>query len=75
METVKINGKDVPVIQHGNQKIPVLNPEVKVTIKNKHTGVVYKSEEDWKQLKIKAEDIQRDVLVRVPSLDLSAKTK
>jgi len=75
METVKLNGKVIPVIQHGGKKIPVIKPEVKVTIKNKHTGVVYKTEEEWKQLKIKADDIQRDVLVRVPSLDLLAKTK
>ena len=75
METIKHNGKDVPVINHEGEKIPVFKPEVKVTIKNKHTGVIYKTEEEWKQLKINEDDIRRDVLIRVPSLDLLAKTK
>ena len=75
METIKHNGKEIPVIRHKHKAIPVFKPEVKVTIKNKHTGVIYKSEEEWKQLKINEDDIRRDVLIRVPSLDLLAKTK
>ena len=75
METIKHNGKEIPVIRHKDKAIPVFKPEVKVTIKNKHTGVIYKSEEEWKQLKINEDDIRRDVLIRVPSLDLLAKTK
>ena len=56
---VKVNGKDVPVVH----------------AKNKKTGAVYKDEEEWKTLKIPVEDIQRDVLVKIPKLDLFAKTK
>ena len=65
MNTIKHNGKDVPVV----------HAEVKVTIKNKKTGAIYKTEEEWKALAIPAEDIQRDVLVKIPTLDLFAKTK
>tara|TARA_R100001163_G_C4962310_1_gene125594 strand:+ start:393 stop:584 length:192 start_codon:yes stop_codon:yes gene_type:complete len=62
---VKINGKDRPVVQ----------AEVITTIKNKQTGAVYKTDEEWKALNIPAEQIQRDVLVKIPKLDLFAKTK
>ena len=62
---VKINGKDRPVVQ----------AEVITTIKNKQTGAVYKTDEEWKALNIPAEQIQRDVLVKIPKLDLLAKTK
>ena len=65
MATVKINGKDVPVV----------DAKVITTIKNKKTGVIYKDEEEWKTLKVPVEDIRRDVLVKIPKLDLSAKTK
>ena len=61
----KLNGKDTPVIQ----------AKVTTTIKNKKTGAIYKTEEEWKALAIPAEDIQRDVLVKLPTLDLFAKTK
>ena len=64
MKTVKINGEDVPVIEPA---------EVITTIKNKKTGEIYKDEEAAKN--IPAEDIQRDVLVKMPSLDLFGKTK
>ena len=63
--TQKPNGKDIPVIQ----------AKVITTIKNKKTGVVYKDEEEWKALQIPVEDIRRDVLVKIPKLDLFAKTK
>ena len=62
---VKMNGKDVPVVQ----------AKVTTTIKNKKTGVVYSTEEGWKALNIPEEDIQRDVMVKIPTLDLFAKTK
>ena len=61
----KLNGKDTPVIQ----------AKVTTTIKNMKTGAIYKTEEEWKALAIPAEDIQRDVLVKIPTLDLFAKTK
>ena len=63
--TVKLNGKDIPVV----------NAKVITTIKNKKTGAVYKDEDEWKTLLIPVEDIQRDVLVKIPKLDLFAKTK
>ena len=63
--TVKVNGKDIPVV----------NAKVITTIKNKKTGAVYKDEDEWKTLKIPVEDIRRDVLVKIPKLDLFAKTK
>ena len=60
-----VNGKDVPVV----------DAKVITTIKNKKTGVIYKDEEEWKTLQIPVEDIRRDVLVKIPKLDLFAKTK
>jgi len=65
MNMVKVNGKDVPLIK----------AKVTTTIKHKETGVVYKNEEEWKGLKIDPANIQRDVLVTLPKLDLFAKTK
>jgi len=60
-----VNGKDVPVI----------TAKAITTIKNKKTGAIYKDEDEWKTLQIPVEDIQRDVLVKIPKLDLLAKTK
>ena len=60
-----VNGKDVPVI----------TAKAITTIKNKKTGAVYKDEDEWKTLLIPVEDIRRDVLVKIPKLDLFAKTK
>ena len=65
MDTIKHNGKD----------IPVLNAKVKTTIKHKETGVIYKDDEEWKGLGIDPTNIQRDVLVKMPRLDLYGKTK
>jgi len=65
MNMIKINGKDVPLIK----------AKATTTIKHKETGVVYKNEEEWKGLKIDPANIQRDVLVTLPKLDLFAKTK
>ena len=54
----------------------VIKPtKVTKTIKNKKTGEEYKTEEEWKAQNIPAEDIQRDVHVLMPSLDLFGKTK
>ena len=56
--------------------IMVIKPEdVKTTIKNKKTGEVYKDEEALKAANIPEEDVQRDVTVIMPSLDLLGKTK
>ena len=62
---VKVNGKDIPVV----------TAKAITTIKNKKTGAIYKTEDEWKTLKIPVEDIQRDVLVKIPKLALFAKTK
>ena len=45
------------------------------TIKHKETGVIYKDDEEWKGLGIDPTNIQRDVLVKMPRLDLYGKTK
>ena len=60
-----VNGKDIPVV----------NAKVITTIKNKKTGAIYKTDDEWKTLQIPVEDIRRDVLVKIPKLDLFAKTK
>jgi len=65
MNMVKINGKEVPLIY----------AKTKTIIKHKKTGEQYSTEEEWKAKGINAEDIQRDVTVEVPKLDLFAKTK
>ena len=65
MDTIKHNGKD----------IPVLHAKVTTTIKHKETGVIYKDDEEWKRLGIDPTNIQRDVLVKMPRLDLYGKTK
>ena len=63
---LKINGQDVPLVEPA---------KVITTIKNKKTGEVYKDEEALKAANIPEEDVQRDVLVKMPSLDLFGKTK
>ena len=65
MNMVKINGKEVPLIY----------AKTKTIIKHKKTGEQYSTEEEWKAKGINVEDIQRDVIVEVPKLDLFAKTK
>ena len=56
--------------------IPTLTPkEIITTIKNKKTGEIYKTEEALKAANIPEEDVQRDVTVIMPPLDLFAKTK
>ena len=66
IEYLKINGEDVPLVEPA---------EVIVTIKNKKTGEIYQDEEALKAANIPAEDVQKDVLVKIPSLDLFGKTK
>ena len=56
--------------------IPIITPDkIITTIKNKKTGEVYESEEALKAANIPAEDVQRDVTVIMPPLDLFSKTK
>jgi hypothetical protein len=66
IEYLKINGEDVPLVEPA---------EVIVTLKNKKTGEIYQDEEALKAANIPAEDVQKDVLVKMPSLDLFGKTK
>ena len=66
IEYLKINGEDVPLVEPA---------EIIVTIKNKKTGEIYQDEEALKAANIPAEDVQKDVLVKMPSLDLFGKTK
>jgi|TARA_R100000541_G_scaffold50611_1_gene57836 hypothetical protein len=65
-KTVNVNGKDLPLVEP---------TEVITTIKNKKTGEIYENEEAVKAANIDPEDIQRDVLVKMPKLDLFSKTK
>ena len=56
--------------------IPTLTPEkIITTIKNKKTGEVYETEEALKAANIPQEDVQRDVTVIMPALDLFGKTQ
>jgi len=53
-----------------------ITPEkIITTIKNKKTGEVYESEEALKAANIPKEDVQRDVTVIMPALDLFGKTQ
>ena len=54
----------------------VIKPtDIKTTIKNKKTGEVYENEEALKAANIAEEDVQRDVTVIMPSLNLLGETK
>ena len=53
-----------------------LAPEkIITTIKNKKTGEIYETDEEWQAKSIAEEDIQKDVHVLMPPLDLFSKTK
>jgi len=57
-------------------EIKMLTPDkIITTIKNKKTGEIYETEEALKSANIPEEDVQRDVTVIMPSLDLFSKTK
>jgi|TARA_R110002072_G_scaffold46163_1_gene128110 hypothetical protein len=57
-------------------EIRMLTPDkIITTIKNKKTGEIYETEEALKLANIPKEDVQRDVTVIMPPLDLFAKTK
>ena len=58
-----------------SDQIIELTPEkIVTTIKNKKTGEVYETEEALKASGIPEKDIQRDVTVIMPALDLTGKT-
>ena len=53
-----------------------LTPEkIITTISNAKTGEVYKDEEALKAANIPQEDVQRDITVIMPALDLLGKTQ
>ena len=57
-------------------EIKTLTPkEIITTISNAKTGDGFKDEEALKAANIPEEDVQRDVTVIMPALDLFAKTK
>ena len=58
------------------QEVPVILPEeVKTIYKNKKTGETYETRDGCVSKGIPNEDIQQDVTVILPKLDLFAKTK
>ena len=58
-----------------DQVIEITPEKIITTIKNKKTGEVYETEEVLKTANISEEDVQRDVTVIMPPLDLIGKTK
>ena len=58
------------------EEVPTyLAAETEITIKNKKTGAVYKEDQEGKDLGVAEDDIQTDVLIKAPRLDLYGKTK
>ena len=57
-----------------DQVIELTPKEIITTIKNKKTGEVYETEEALKASGISEADVQRDVTVIMPPLDLKGKT-
>ena len=57
------------------REIHLTPDKIITTIKNKKTGEIYDTEEALKAANIAEEDIQRDVTVIMPPLDLIGKTK
>jgi len=54
----------------------VIKPKkIITTIKNKKTGKIYKDEKELKAANIPEEDVQRDVTVVMPGLDLFGDVK
>ena len=68
MKTVIVNNKEVPLIE-------LDDAQVITTISNNKTGEKYTDEAALKAANIPEEDVQRDVRVIMPPLDLFSKTK
>ena len=80
MSSQKVNGEDKRVkvgdiIRVGNKEVPVITAQSKTIIKYKKTGVIYKDNDEWTALGVDPKDIQVDIKIQVPTLDLLAKTK
>ena len=58
-----------------NETVLLKPKEIITTISNKKTGEKYKDEAALKAANIPEEDVQRDVRVIMPPLDLFSKTK
>ena len=61
MKTVKVDGKDVPLIEP---------TEIITTYKNAKTGEIYKDEAAYKAANLSEEEGQIEVRVMMPPLDL-----
>ncbi len=55
--------------------LPLVIKEVDEIKRNKKTGKIYKNEEELKAANIPEEDVQRDVTVVMPSLDVFGDVK
>ena len=56
--------------------VVVIKPEdIIETISNLKTGERYKNDKEWKDKGVSPDDIQKDVTVIMPSLDLLGETK
>ena len=56
--------------------IPTITPDKVIEkITNKKTGEIYKDDNEGKSKGISPDDIQKDVTLMMPSLDLFGKTK
>ena len=53
----------------------IIPEKIITTLKNKKTGETYPDEDALKAANIPEEDVQRDVTVVMPALDLFSKTK
>ena len=58
-----------------DKTVALIPEEIITTISNKKTGEVYPDEAALKAANIPEEDVQRDVRVIMPPLDLFSKTK
>ena len=58
------------------ENIPTITPDKIIEkITNKKTGEEYQNDNEWKSKGISPDDIQKDVTLMMPSLDLFVKTK
>jgi hypothetical protein len=76
MSSQTINGEDKQeTIKIGDKDIPVINAKSQTIITNRRAGVIYKDNDEWTALGVDPKDIQVDIKIQVPTLDLLAKTK
>ena len=73
MSTIKMRSKEANGVV--TVKALIKHPMETGARKNKKTGEIYETEEALKAANIPDEDVQRDVTVIMPPLDLIGKTK